>query len=70
MANAGPNTNGSQFFIISGSQGTALPPLYSLFGQAVTGLDVLAAIEAAGSPSGKPTARVLIESVTIAEADD
>jgi cyclophilin family peptidyl-prolyl cis-trans isomerase len=70
MANAGPDTNGSQFFIISGAQGTALPPLYSLFGQAVAGLDVLAAIEATGSPSGKPTARVVIESVTIAEADD
>ena len=70
MANAGPDTNGSQFFIISGAQGTALPPLYSLFGQAVAGLDVLAAIEATGSPSGKPTAGVVIESVTIAEADD
>ena len=32
MANAGPNTNGSQFFVISGSQGARLPPQYSLFG--------------------------------------
>jgi peptidylprolyl isomerase/peptidyl-prolyl cis-trans isomerase B (cyclophilin B) len=70
MANAGPNTNGSQFFIISGTQGTALPPLYSLFGQAVSGLDVLAAIEATGSPSGTPRERVAIESVTIREVSD
>ncbi|MGA9077795.1 MAG: peptidylprolyl isomerase [Acidimicrobiales bacterium] len=70
MANAGPNTNGSQFFIISGDQGTALPPLYSLFGRAVSGLDVLAAIEATGSPSGTPGEAVVIESVTIAESTE
>ncbi|MGD0894711.1 MAG: peptidylprolyl isomerase [Acidimicrobiales bacterium] len=70
MANAGPNTNGSQFFIISGDQGTALPPLYSLFGRAVSGLDVLAAIEATGSPSGAPAESVVIESVTIAESTE
>ena len=33
MANAGPNTNGSQFFIVSGAHGVQLPPQYSLFGQ-------------------------------------
>ena len=37
MANSGPNTNGSQFFIITGAQGAALPPQYSLFGQVVDG---------------------------------
>ena len=40
MANSGPNTNGSQFFIITGSQGVALPPSYSLFGQVTEGVDV------------------------------
>jgi cyclophilin family peptidyl-prolyl cis-trans isomerase len=69
MANAGPNTNGSQFFVISGSDGAALPPQYSLFGAVVSGGDVVAAIDALGTRSGKPKETVTIESVTIAEAD-
>jgi cyclophilin family peptidyl-prolyl cis-trans isomerase len=71
MANAGPNTNGSQFFIISGPDGTGLPPNYSLFGKVVKGLDVVAALDAAGSPgAGTPKERVAIESLTIAESAD
>lgn len=70
MANAGPNTNGSQFFIISGTDGTMLPPAYSIFGKVVKGLEVLAAIEAVGSRSGTPSEKVIIESVTITESDD
>lgn len=69
MANAGPNTNGSQFFVISGPSGVQLPPQYSLFGKVVKGLDVVAAIDAVGTRSGKPTERVTIESLTITEAD-
>ena len=69
MANAGPNTNGSQFFIISGPQGVRLPPNYSLFGKAVSGLDVVAAIDSIGTQSGTPKERVVIQSVTITEAD-
>ncbi len=69
MANAGPNTNGSQFFIVSGPDGTALPPSYSLFGKVVKGLDVVTAIESVGSRSGTPSEKVVIESVTITEAD-
>jgi cyclophilin family peptidyl-prolyl cis-trans isomerase len=69
MANAGPDTNGSQFFIVSGPDGTALPPSYSLFGKVVNGLDVVKAIEATGSRSGTPSERVVIESVTVTEAD-
>ncbi len=68
MANAGPNTNGSQFFVISGPDGIRLPPLYALFGKVVKGLDVVAAINDVGSPSGKPRERVVIESVTISES--
>ncbi|MCU1488794.1 MAG: peptidyl-prolyl cis-trans isomerase cyclophilin type [Acidimicrobiaceae bacterium] len=69
MANAGPDTNGSQFFIISGPQGTQLPPSYSLFGKVVSGLDTLAAIEATGSTSGRPSERVTINSVTVTESE-
>jgi cyclophilin family peptidyl-prolyl cis-trans isomerase len=69
MANAGPNTNGSQFFVISGPDGVRLPPQYSLFGGLVAGRDVLATINDAGSPSGSPRERVVIESVTITEAE-
>ena len=69
MANAGPNTNGSQFFVISGPDGVRLPPQYSLFGKVVAGLDVVATIDALGTPgAGKPKERVTIESVTIAES--
>jgi cyclophilin family peptidyl-prolyl cis-trans isomerase len=69
MANAGPNTNGSQFFIISGPSGVRLPPQYSLFGKVVSGLDVVAAIDAIGTQSGSPTEQVVIESVTITESE-
>ena len=69
MANSGPNTNGSQFFVISGTDGARLPPQYSLFGKVVTGIDVVAKIDALGSRSGTPTEKVTIESVTITEAD-
>jgi peptidylprolyl isomerase len=69
MANAGPDTNGSQFFIISGPDGIRLPPQYSLFGAVVSGGDVVAAIDAVGSRSGSPTEDVVIESVTIEERD-
>ena len=69
MANAGPDTNGSQFFIVSGPNGMGLPPKYSLFGKVVAGMDVVKAIEAVGTQSGKTTEAVTIESVTITEAD-
>jgi peptidylprolyl isomerase len=69
MANAGPDTNGSQFFVISGPQGVRLPPQYSLFGKVISGLEVVAAIDAIGTPSGTPTETVTIESVTVTEAE-
>ena len=69
MANAGPDTNGSQFFVISGPDGVRLPPQYALFGEVVTGQDVIEKIDKVGSRSGTPKERVVIESVTIEEKD-
>jgi cyclophilin family peptidyl-prolyl cis-trans isomerase len=69
MANAGPNTNGSQFFIISGSDGVRLPPQYALFGAVVSGGEVVEVIDAIGTRSGTPKEQVVIESVTVAESD-
>ena len=70
MANAGPNTNGSQFFIVSGPSGVSLPPLYSLFGQVVKGLDVVDKMQnVATRPGDRPVEDVVIKSVTITVAD-
>jgi len=70
MANAGPNTNGSQFFIISGKDGMRLPPSYSLFGKVVKGLDVVEAIQNVPTDrNDRPLQPVTIDSVTIAVAD-
>jgi cyclophilin family peptidyl-prolyl cis-trans isomerase len=71
MANSGPNTNGSQFFIITGPDGAALPPSYSLFGMVTDGLDTtVPALDAVGNPSGgvPPLEPVDIVSVTITES--
>ena len=67
MANSGANTNGSQFFVISGAQGIALPPKYTLFGQVTSGLDTVSKLDALGSAAGTPTTAVTIESVTVTE---
>ncbi|MDQ1396075.1 MAG: hypothetical protein QOG64_1334 [Acidimicrobiaceae bacterium] len=69
MANSGPNTNGSQFFVIAGDQGVALPPNYSLFGQVTEGLDVVHKIEADGAADPNPPKVVhKMTKVTITES--
>lgn len=74
MANSGPNTNGSQFFIITGNDGTQLPPNYTLFGQVTDGLETtVPALNAAANPdpaaNGVPPLEELqIISVVIAES--
>ena len=71
MANAGPDTNGSQFFVITGQDGVNLPPSYSLFGRVTDGLDTtLPALNAAGNPNSNgvpPLQPIVIESVRIVE---
>jgi cyclophilin family peptidyl-prolyl cis-trans isomerase len=67
MANAGPNTNGSQFFIMHADY--PLPPNYTIFGQLTGGEEVLDAIAtAATGPGDRPLEPVTITRVTIEEA--
>ncbi len=74
MANSGPNTNGSQFFVITGDQGAQLPPNYSLFGQVTDGLDTtVKALDAEANPDPNangvpPKDPVTINKVTITES--
>ena len=74
MANAGPNTSGSQFFIITGEQGVTLSPNYTLFGQVTKGLDTtLPALDKAGNddPAANgvpPKEELRITKVTISES--
>jgi peptidylprolyl isomerase len=59
MANAGPNTNGSQFFICTVST-PWLDGRHVVFGKVVEGLNVVKAVEGVGSESGKTSQRVVI----------
>jgi cyclophilin family peptidyl-prolyl cis-trans isomerase len=69
MANAGPNTNGSQFFIMHRDYN--LPPNYTIFGQVTDGLETIDAIATAPTKSGgegsSPVTPVRIESIAIEE---
>ncbi|MEO6156566.1 MAG: peptidylprolyl isomerase [Ilumatobacteraceae bacterium] len=70
MANAGPHTNGSQFFLISGPSGVGLPPQYNHFGQIVKGMEVLEAMQSVETDRrDRPHQDVAINSVTITVAD-
>jgi cyclophilin family peptidyl-prolyl cis-trans isomerase len=60
MANAGPNTNGSQFFITTVVT-SWLDGKHVVFGEVTEGLDLVKAIEALGSKSGEPRGKILIE---------
>ncbi|HEY7030740.1 MAG TPA: peptidylprolyl isomerase [Thermomicrobiales bacterium] len=74
MANAGPNTNGSQFFVVVGPKGEALPQQYTIFGKVTSGMDVvntIAQTPTKTSSSGEksvPLEPVVLQDVTIAES--
>jgi len=67
MANAGPGTNGSQFFLVY--KDSQLPPSYTPFGTVTKGMDTLLTIAAAGTeegtPDGAPAAGVVLDAVTV-----
>jgi cyclophilin family peptidyl-prolyl cis-trans isomerase len=67
MANAGPNTNGSQFFIMHADY--PLPPNYTIFGRVVDGQDVVDAIASSSTDrNDRPLSEVKMEQVTIESA--
>ena len=65
MANAGANTNGSQFFIVY--KNTDLKPNYTIFGTVTKGIDVVEKVAKGGAPNddGKPKTAISITSVTL-----
>ena len=72
MANAGPNTNGSQFFVVHGSQ-LNLPPRYTIFGNVTDGIptiDAIAQSPVQASSNGEisyPVDQILITGIDITE---
>ncbi len=74
MANSGPNTNGSQWFIVHGAD-VGLPPSYTIFGMLTDGDDVLEALATSpvrpsrGGENSQPAERLAIQNIEITETD-
>ncbi|MGC9668558.1 peptidylprolyl isomerase [Planosporangium sp. 12N6] len=72
MANSGPNTNGSQFFVVY-KDGSSLEAKYTVFGKVTKGLDLVQQVAAAGvnpkssATDGEPKSEVKIQSLTVAD---
>ena len=67
MANSGPSTNGSQFFIVY--EDTSLPPSYTIWGKVTKGLEIIQTIAKSGVENGKsdgtPKQKIAIEKVRV-----
>ncbi|MFN8591287.1 MAG: peptidylprolyl isomerase [Thermomicrobiales bacterium] len=74
MANAGPNTNGSQFFIVLEDLKGKLPKNYTIFGKVISGMDVVDVIARTPTSAGRsgekstPTEAITLEKVTVTES--
>ncbi len=68
MANAGPNTNGSQFFIVHAQETSWLDGKHSIFGQVTKGIEIVDIIATVPTDNGdRPFKKVTIERVTIVD---
>jgi len=67
MANAGPNTNGSQFFIVTAPETPWLDGKHTNFGKVVEGMNVVESVEKAPTgPQDRPLTPIVVESVELA----
>lgn len=69
MANRGPNTNTSQFFIVSGGRAASLPHKYTIFGKVRKGMDVVKAMESAPLKNSVPKEPIKIVSISVTELE-